>query len=94
MMNVFRRLHRISLAAIAMSVAAASTLPSQQLGRGPRWQGFFGCWTVARAGTAQDSQGDSRIVCISPTSDPDVADISAIDDGAHLVLLDAIQGLR
>ena len=81
MMNVFRRLHRISLAAIAMSVAAASTLPSQQLGRGPRWQGFFGCWTVARAGTAQDSQGDSRIVCISPTSDPDVADISAIDDG-------------
>lgn len=81
MMNLFHRSRRAALAATVLLGAVASSLPSQGLERGPRWQGLFGCWTVASGGTTEDRQRDSRIVCISPTSDPDVADISAIDDG-------------
>ncbi|MEP6621108.1 MAG: hypothetical protein ABJE47_17410 [bacterium] len=74
---------RRSSTAVAFVIAtlAPAGAHAQQGSPGPRWLGLLGCWSIAQSGTAKDSQRDGRLVCITPTSDPNVAEISAIADG-------------
>ena len=72
---------RRSAVITALVMAASSPAHAQQAGPGPRWLGLLGCWSIAQSGSAQDSQRDGRIVCITPTPDANVAEISAIADG-------------
>jgi hypothetical protein len=53
-----------------------------QYGAGPRWLGWQGCWTAAPAGHVIENTPDApRIVCVTPTRDPDVVEIAAIAEG-------------
>ena len=76
---------RITLAALAVTALALTTPASsgaQQGVLGPRWQGWVGCWSAAPTERLRETGPEaSRIVCITPTADGDVVDISAIAEG-------------
>lgn len=78
-------IRRITLAAVAAAALAAATPTSsgaQQIVLGPRWQAWLGCWSAAPAEKLRETGPDApRIVCITPTTDGDVVDISAIAEG-------------
>ena len=78
------RLFVIATFAIALSFTAAASSHAQRYasGPGPRWHAWLGCWSAAPADTSRFlSPTPARIVCVAPTTDADVVDISAIADG-------------
>ncbi|CAN5884271.1 hypothetical protein BH11GEM2_BH11GEM2_17630 [soil metagenome] len=75
-----------NLALAAALVAAAVALPAssqaQQPIVGPRWQGWLGCWSASPAARLRETGPDvPRIVCVTPTSEADAVDVSAIAEG-------------
>ena len=72
--------------ALVAALAAALTLPAsghaQEPVAGPRWQGWLGCWSAAPTARLRETGPDApRIVCVTPTAEPDVVDISAVSEG-------------
>ncbi|MDQ2667117.1 MAG: hypothetical protein M3Z05_14045 [Gemmatimonadota bacterium] len=71
---------------LAVFVAAALALPAsshaQQPVAGPRWQGWLGCWSASPAERLRETgPGAPRIFCVTPTSEPEAVDVSAIAEG-------------
>jgi hypothetical protein len=70
---------------LALAAVAALALPNsghaQQAVAGPRWQGWIGCWSASPSRVREDGPEAQRIVCVTPTSEPDAVDVSAIADG-------------
>ena len=75
---------RRAAAVTAFVMGAGAAAHSQQAKPGPRWLGLLGCWSIAETGSAPDAQHDNRIVCVTPTADANVAEISAIANGKVL----------
>lgn len=75
---------RHSTVITALVFLASHSAQAQQVAPGPRWLSLLGCWSIAQAGTAADGQHAGRLVCITPTPDANVVDISAIGDGKVL----------
>jgi hypothetical protein len=70
----------IAVAAALLSLTAATSVA--QSGTGSRWQGWLGCWTTA-APDAPIPSG-APLVCITPTSNADVVDVTTVADGKVL----------
>jgi hypothetical protein len=83
MRTFIRQTSAVGLAALALGFIAPGSAQAQaQYGAGPRWLGWQGCWTAAPSGQVIENSADApRIVCITPTRDPDVVDIAAIAEG-------------
>lgn len=83
MRTFIRRTSAVGLTALALAFIAPGSAQAQaQYGAGPRWLGWQGCWTAAPSGQVIENGADApRIVCITPTRDPDVVDIAAIAEG-------------
>lgn len=64
---------------VAAAVIAVSSPAHAQSGL--KWKGWLGCWTSAPVGTPTDQ---SPIVCITPTADGDVVEMSAVASGKVL----------
>ncbi|MEP6731085.1 MAG: hypothetical protein ABJE10_10630 [bacterium] len=69
-----------ALTAIAFALATPSSAHAQTVA-GPRWLGWLGCWSVAPADGPTEGLNAPRTVCITPTSDADVVNISAVAEG-------------
>ncbi|MDB4914476.1 MAG: hypothetical protein JWM95_2120 [Gemmatimonadetes bacterium] len=67
--------------AIAVVLAVAAAAPMRAQAPGLKWKGWLGCWTSAPAGAAIDQ---SPIVCITPTADGDVVEMSVVASGKVL----------
>ena len=69
--------------ALALALfAAASPLVAQAPDAGPRWTGWLGCWSVAPADIqAIDRPDGVRLICVTPTADPNVAHVSLRANG-------------
>lgn len=81
-MHSFARRSTVAATVMAIMALSPALLPAQQQAApGPKWLGLLGCWSIAQTGTAPDAQREGRLVCITPTADANVADISAIADG-------------
>ena len=70
----------LTLAALALLALPASGR-SQQPMAGPRWQGWIGCWSASPSRVREAGPEAPRIVCVTPTSQPDAVDVSAISEG-------------
>jgi hypothetical protein len=83
MRTFIRHTSAAGLAIAALALVAPNSAQAQgQYGVGPRWLGWHGCWTAAPSGQVIENGPDApRTVCITPTRDVDVVDISAIADG-------------
>ena len=76
--------------AVAASALLSASSSAQQAGVGPRWQAWIGCWTATQPGGEYgSSQLSAPTVCITPTSDANVVDVSTIS-GGKLVARDRI----
>ena len=83
MTTLTRRTTLAALAAAAAALTLANPAPggAQQV-LGPRWQGWLGCWSAAPSDRLRETGPDApRIVCITPTPDGDIVDVSAIAEG-------------
>ena len=83
-MNTYSRRSLFLVAsAIGISLAVPASSGAQQYaGPGPRWNAWLGCWSAAPADTSRFLNAPpARIVCVAPTADGDVAEISSIADG-------------
>jgi hypothetical protein len=75
------RFSAVALTALALALATPASAQAQTA-PGPRWLGWLGCWSAAPNDQPTVAGADApRIVCITPTRDADVVDISAIADG-------------
>ena len=83
MSTFIRRMSAAGLAASALAILALSAPQAHaQYAPGPRWLGWLGCWSGAPAGlTIENGPTAPRTVCITPTRDADVVDISATSEG-------------
>jgi hypothetical protein len=83
MRTFIRHISAVGLAVSALALVASGSAQAQaQYGLGPRWLGWLGCWSAAPAGQVIENGPDApRTVCITPTRDADVVDISAIAEG-------------
>lgn len=70
-----------SLLILAVAVAIPATSHAQQPNPGPRWQGWIGCWSASPSRVREVGPEAPRIVCVTPTSEPDAVDVSAISEG-------------
>ncbi len=64
----------------ALGIALLAHASSAQAQSGPRWQAWLGCWSAVTTGSSSSTQ-PSPMLCVTPTNDPDVAEISAVTDG-------------
>ncbi len=72
----------VSTSAIAILALASSVAGAQQATASSRWLGYLGCWTAASVGESYGSaQFAAPIVCITPTSNANVVQLSTIADG-------------
>ena len=73
----------LSLAALVFAtLALPASSHAQRPVVGPRWQGWLGCWSAAPAARLHEAGPEApRIVCVTPTSEPDAVDVSAISEG-------------
>jgi hypothetical protein len=78
-----RGLAALGLAAVAASAAGAQQTSASQGNAGPRWHGWTGCWApvVASAAGVREGTAPGMLVCISPTSNDQVVNVSTIADG-------------
>lgn len=67
-------------AVVAMAASALYAATSGAQSTGPRWQAWIGCWTAAPA-SGQIGAVSGPTVCVTPTADANVVEISAIGDG-------------
>ncbi|MEP6999596.1 MAG: hypothetical protein ABI969_03900 [bacterium] len=77
----------VATSAIAVTVAAPVSSHAQQFatGPGPGWRAWLGCWSAAPADTSRFLDATpARIVCVAPTADDNIVEISAIADGKIL----------
>ena len=82
MNTLTRRITFTACAAMALALAIPASAGAQQVVLGPRWQAWLGCWSAAPDQRLRETGPDApRIVCITPTADGDVVDISAIAEG-------------
>jgi hypothetical protein len=73
--------HKQALVA-ALLLTLAGTSGAQQRVAGPRFQGWVGCWTGAPGNEVLlPVIAAPTLVCITPTSDENVVDVSTIADG-------------
>jgi hypothetical protein len=81
MRTFIRRTSTVALSAMALALLAPASVHAQG-GAGPRWLGWLGCWSAAPADRPAETGPDApRTVCITPTRDLDVVDVSAIAEG-------------
>jgi hypothetical protein len=78
-----RGLAALGLVALAASAANAQQANASQAVTGPKWRGWTGCWTpvVAPAAAVTESAQPAVLVCISPTGNNDVVDVSTVAEG-------------
>ena len=82
---IFRRALVASVTATALSLTAAGTMHAQQYSaaNAPRWRAWLGCWAAA-VDTSRLLSPGSRVVCVAPTDDANIVDVSAFSDGQVL----------
>ena len=72
----------LAAALVAATLALPASSHAQHPVAGPRWQGWLGCWSAAPAARMHEAGPEApRIVCVTPTSEPDAVDVSAISEG-------------
>lgn len=72
----------LAAALVAATLALPASIHAQHPVAGPRWQGWLGCWSAAPAARMGETGPEApRIVCVTPTSEPDAVDVSAISEG-------------
>ena len=78
-----RGLAGLGLLAVAASAANAQQATAQQVSSGPKWRGWTGCWTpvAAPAAAVTESAPPAVLVCITPTTNTDVVDVSTVAEG-------------
>ena len=72
------------VAALGLVALAAGAANAQQATAGPKWRGWTGCWTPATASRTSVNDvapTNGMLVCISPTSNSEVVDVTSIADG-------------
>jgi len=77
---------RAAVVAVAATALLASTSGAQSA-VGPRFQAWFGCWTATEAIPG----APAPTVCVTPSADPNVVDITTIGDG-KIVARDRLDG--
>ena len=70
----------LTLAALAV-LALPMSSHAQQPMAGPRWQGWIGCWSASPERMRETGPEATRIVCVTPTAEPDAVDVLAIAEG-------------
>jgi hypothetical protein len=77
------RASRVAALAAGLVALAASAGSAQQSAQGPRWQAWAGCWTAApsSADALLPAAQSAPVVCVVPTSNSDVVEVSTIADG-------------
>ena len=85
MTTTFRRALVVALVATALSLAAAGSMHAQRYSaaNAPRWRAWLGCWSAA-VDTSRALAPSSRVVCVAPTDDANIVDVSAFSDGQVL----------
>ncbi|MEO8621323.1 MAG: hypothetical protein ABI625_09680 [bacterium] len=86
MKSTIRRALIVATSAIALTFAASASSDAQSAaGAGPGWRAWLGCWSAAPADTSRFLDvTPARIVCVAPTADDNIVEISAIADGKIL----------
>ncbi|MEP6731762.1 MAG: hypothetical protein ABJE10_14040 [bacterium] len=78
-----RHLLVVTIAATGIALVAPPSTAQAQIG--PRWQAWIGCWApvvqASNSSSTNNATSSPPIVCVTPTSDVDVVDVSAIADG-------------
>jgi hypothetical protein len=84
MRNIMKNsMKRAAVVAVAASALFATT-SGAQASAGPRWQAWLGCWSAAQALGTAATQFSGPTVCVTPTADANVVEISTIGDGKVL----------
>src|SRR5882672_2590825 len=79
--NMMNSMKRVAVVAVAASALFATTSGAQSV-VGPRWQAWLGCWTASQpAGQFTTTAMSAPTVCVTPTADANVVDISTISNG-------------
>jgi len=83
---MIRETMKRAVAVLGMIALAASASDAQQANASPKWRGWLGCWTPAPSQEAVFETPASRmIVCISPTSNPEVVTFTTIENGKAMM---------
>lgn len=72
---------RLLLTALAATLAIPASSHAQQAVAGPRWQAWLGCWSASPARLRETGPEAPRVVCVTPTSEPNIVDVSGIAEG-------------
>ena len=85
MTTTMRRALVVAITATAFSLAAAGTMHAQQYASAsaPHWRAWLGCW-AAMVDTSRVLTPSARVVCVAPTDDANIVDVSAFADGQVL----------
>ena len=79
---MIRETMKRAVAAFGIIALAASASNAQQASASPKWRGWIGCWAPAPSTDAVFETPTSRmVVCITPTSNPEVVTFTTIDNG-------------
>lgn len=82
-----RRISAVAMSVMGLALVAPASSHAQPYasGTGPRWHAWLGCWSAAPTDTSRFLNAPpARVVCVAPTDDADVIEISAIGDGKVL----------
>ncbi len=80
-----RRATIVALLAAAVTLAAPPSAAAQQpVSGGPHWNAWLGCWSASPSDNMSSVAPTAHIVCVVPTADANVVDVTAIADGTVL----------
>lgn len=82
MTTSFRRALVVAIIATGLSLTFVGTASAQQYGTSsaPRWRAWLGCW-AAVVDSSRILTPSTRVVCVAPTDDANIVDVSAFSDG-------------
>ena len=85
MPSTIRRLLSVAITATGFLLTVAGPMRAQEYAsaNAPRWRAWLGCW-AAVLDTARVLAPGARVVCVAPTDDPNIVDVSAFSDGQVL----------
>ena len=85
MTTTIRRALVVAIAATGFLLSLPATTHAQQYAttNAPRWRAWLGCW-AAIVDSSRGMSPSSRVVCVAPTDDANIVDVSAFSDGQVL----------